>query len=315
MNKKLEPIDLQAIRRIKEAVGDASLGLPEAVFELVSAMTPMVNVDLLLQDSEGRILMIWREDEYCGRGWHIPGGIVRFQEAKEERLLKTAEKELGVSVTFEKEPVAIKEIILPQTVRGHFISFLYRCFLPETFPILQEAREGEFYLPGDMRWHQCSPKQWVKGQKKAYEELFRADQSQRLSFEETERTERGEPNFFLRHDLLEKLKEMKAGACTFVFDIDGVVAQFEPSLRYDRAKPDQKTIDVINRLYDYGNRIVLFTARGSESGIDWSAVTERQMEEWGVRYHQLRFGKPAATFYVDDKNMSLEELFAMGELL
>lgn len=104
------------------------------------------------------------------------------------------------------------------------------------------------------------------------------------------------------------VEKMRSGECTIVFDIDGVIAEFDPTLRYDQAEPVNAVIKSINRLYGLGNRIVLFTARGSETGHDWSETTKIQMKNWGVNYHELRFGKPAATFYVDDKNLSLDEL-------
>lgn len=41
----------------------------------------MVNVDLLIKNvSSNETLLTWREDEYYGPGWHVPGGIVRFKE-------------------------------------------------------------------------------------------------------------------------------------------------------------------------------------------------------------------------------------------
>ena len=67
-------------------------------------------------------------------------------------------------------------------------------------------------------------------------------------------------------------------------------------------------VEIINKLYDMGNYIVLFTARGYVTGKDWSDVTKQQMERWGVKYHELKFGKPNADFYVDDKMISLERL-------
>lgn len=51
-------------------------GLPEPVFEFVSSVTPMVNVDLLVRDENNRILLSWREDKFSGNVWHIPGGII-----------------------------------------------------------------------------------------------------------------------------------------------------------------------------------------------------------------------------------------------
>jgi hypothetical protein len=99
------------------------------------------------------------------------------------------------------------------------------------------------------------------------------------------------------------------GGKQFVFDIDGVIAMKREDLDYGQAEPNKRMIQIINKLYDLGNRIVLFTARGYVTGIDWRPVTEQQMKEWGVKYHELHMGKPNADFYVDDKMLSLEYLY------
>lgn len=101
------------------------------------------------------------------------------------------------------------------------------------------------------------------------------------------------------------------GNKTFVFDIDGVIAKLQKNLDYAISEPDERMIRIINRLYDYGNKIVLFTARGYVTGKDWSKVTEEQMRRWGVKYHELKFGKPNADYYVDDKMLSLERLLEL----
>lgn len=99
------------------------------------------------------------------------------------------------------------------------------------------------------------------------------------------------------------------GGNTFVFDIDGVIAGIQKDLDYALSEPNQRMIDIINKLYDYGNKIVLFTARGYVTGKDWSTVTEDQMKRWGVKYHELKFGKPNADYYIDDKMLGLERLY------
>jgi len=104
------------------------------------------------------------------------------------------------------------------------------------------------------------------------------------------------------------------GGKLFVFDIDGVIATLTPANDYSLAKPLEDNIQRINRLYDAGNRIVLFTARGFVTGKDWSAVTQQQMRSWQVKHHELRFGKPAADYYVDDKMLSLHDLQALDEI-
>jgi hypothetical protein len=102
---------------------------------------------------------------------------------------------------------------------------------------------------------------------------------------------------------------------TFVFDIDGVIATIVPTIDYALAGPMVENIKRLNRLYDAGNTIILFTARGTVTGINWTEVTQKQMSEWGVRYHRLQFGKPAADYYIDDKMISLDTLAHLDKVI
>lgn len=95
---------------------------------------------------------------------------------------------------------------------------------------------------------------------------------------------------------------------TYCFDIDGVIATLTENNDYSKARPRLEMIERINRLHAAGHQIILFTARGSATGIDWRTVTEEQMRRWGVKHHKILFGKPAADFYFDDRMISLEEL-------
>jgi CMP-N,N'-diacetyllegionaminic acid synthase len=96
-----------------------------------------------------------------------------------------------------------------------------------------------------------------------------------------------------------------------VVDIDGVLAEAVPDLDYDQAGPIPRNVARVNALHDAGCHLVLFTARGSTTGRDWSSVTRTQLERWGVRYHELKFGKPAADYYVDDRLITLTEALAL----
>jgi CMP-N,N'-diacetyllegionaminic acid synthase len=107
---------------------------------------------------------------------------------------------------------------------------------------------------------------------------------------------------------------LKAKKC-FCFDIDGVIATLTPENNYNIAKPIQSTVDVIQTLHKLGHEIILFTARGSKTGIDWRTVTESQMLAWGVPYHELRFGKPAADLYIDDRMISVGDIGKLSEIL
>lgn len=92
----------------------------------------------------------------------------------------------------------------------------------------------------------------------------------------------------------------------FCFDIDNTICTTkEPN--YAGAAPRQHMVDRINDYHRHGHRIIIFTARGSGTGIDWRQLTENQLESWGVEYDELLFGKPAADVYVDDKAVNAAE--------
>lgn len=103
------------------------------------------------------------------------------------------------------------------------------------------------------------------------------------------------------------LEELPQGK-TFVVDIDGIIAKLVPNNEYLNARPIRKNILKLNRIYKNGNRVVLFTARGSITGKNWKSLTKKQLSSWGVRYHELLFGKPAADYYIDDRMISLNQL-------
>ncbi len=92
-------------------------------------------------------------------------------------------------------------------------------------------------------------------------------------------------------------------------DIDETICNTPDDRDYSKAVPILGRIDKINILYDEGNTIVYWTARGTGSGIDWREVTEKQFKEWGVKYHELHFGKPVYDLFIDDKNINSKEYF------
>ena len=78
---------------------------------------------------------------------------------------------------------------------------------------------------------------------------------------------------------------------------------------YTLAIPRQEQIDKINKLYDEGHEIVYWTARGSGTGIDWSNLTEKQLNQWDCKYTRIeKQKKPLYDLFIDDKAKVIEEL-------
>ena len=158
---------MQYINTLERDVNDfraenPDMGLPQNIFHLVSRLTPIVNVDLLVRDSSGRVLLGWRDDEFAGSGWHVLGGIVRFKETLEQRLVKVGRLEIGCDIEYNPIPVCFKEVFPDHLTRGHFVSFLYECTLPDGFSIdSQRLNKDEV---GYLKWHDGCPEDIVKVQ-------------------------------------------------------------------------------------------------------------------------------------------------------
>ena len=104
---------------------------------------------------------------------------------------------------------------------------------------------------------------------------------------------------------------------TYVIDIDGTICDWEPGRDYTLSNPLPHRIDIINKLYDEGNIIKYFTARGmgrykgvSHRAIEaFYTITQNQLDRWGCKYNELILGKPSGDHYIDDKGVNANEFF------
>jgi len=75
------------------------------------------------------------------------------------------------------------------------------------------------------------------------------------------------------------------------------------------ASPIVENINKVNKLFDNGHTIIYWTARGGNTGTDWTDLTTRQLEEWGAKHHQLIMNeKPAYDLLICDKTKRIEEI-------
>ncbi len=103
---------------------------------------------------------------------------------------------------------------------------------------------------------------------------------------------------------------------TYVIDIDGTICTNTYG-DYEKAEPYENRIKAINQLYDEGNTIIFLTARGmgrygnasAQAHAAFYNLTLEQLQEWGVKYHNLYLGKPSGDIYIDDKGVKDEDFF------
>ena len=101
----------------------------------------------------------------------------------------------------------------------------------------------------------------------------------------------------------------------YAFDLDDTLCYRDPNLehmgaeKYKHCKPIKEMVEKVNKLYDEGNTIYIYTARGmSTFKGDINKIynclyvlTLNNLAEWGVSHHGLIMGKLHYDYLIDDK--------------
>lgn len=86
--------------------------------------------------------------------------------------------------------------------------------------------------------------------------------------------------------------------------------------KYKYCVPIQENIDKINKLYEQGCEIIIYTSRGMGTlGGDLGEIYNRfynsirsDLQRWGVKYHKLIFGKIYFDVLIDDKALNVKDI-------
>jgi hypothetical protein len=94
----------------------------------------------------------------------------------------------------------------------------------------------------------------------------------------------------------------------YIIDIDGTICTNTYG-DYQNAEPYMDRIEYLNNLFDEGHEIHYWTARGSNSGVDWTFLTRQQIAKWQAKHTSVKVGKPAYDIWVDDKATNADIFF------
>lgn len=78
------------------------------------------------------------------------------------------------------------------------------------------------------------------------------------------------------------------------------VDEFDETPRWDM-------IELVNDLYKQNHTIIIYTARTEEVREE----TQYFLNQWGVRHHALRMGKPGYDLLIDDRALSDDAVLEM----
>ena len=99
--------------------------LSDEEFRNIFSKVPRLCIDIVINDSSGRILLTKRAIEPYFGEWHIPGGSVRFHETLEDAVKRIAKEELGIKI----KPVKLlgfMEFLKEDKERRHSVSLVFQ---------------------------------------------------------------------------------------------------------------------------------------------------------------------------------------------
>lgn len=103
----------------------------------------------------------------------------------------------------------------------------------------------------------------------------------------------------------------------YIIDIDGTICEHVNNPGFGTGEVYYDRIEKLNQLFDSGNEIVYYTARGmGEFGGSihnahkkWYNYTMNQLNEWGCKYTHVILGKYSGDIYIDDKGVNSDDFF------
>ena len=95
----------------------------------------------------------------------------------------------------------------------------------------------------------------------------------------------------------------------YAIDCDGTLCEERQTFERCLAEPKQNVIDIVNELYDAGNTIIIYTARGWQE----YKMTERWLQIHGVKYHTIVCGKLVYDVILDDRAVNVMDVDKIKE--
>jgi len=156
---------------------DPTKGLPKELFHFATTLIPCSNIDLFITRGN-QLLLTWRDDEFYGQGWHIPGGCLRMRETLDNRIQETARNEIGSVVIYNPDSFITREVMVTedrprlknQLERSHNISMLFDCCLSDEFEVRNPALNE--HTAGYLKWFDHTPSDLLEAHKSLYGDII-----------------------------------------------------------------------------------------------------------------------------------------------
>lgn len=116
--------------------------LNATTFETVVASTPLISIDLLVQNEHGEYLFGLRNNRPAQGYWFVPGGRVRKNESLDNAFRRLTHEELGIELERNKAQFKgvyehfYQDSIFGEQVSTHYVVLAYEICLSAGAPLL-----------------------------------------------------------------------------------------------------------------------------------------------------------------------------------
>ena len=124
----------------------------EKFLEVIDS-TPLVSMDLLIEDKQGRVLLGKRLNKPAQGFWFVPGGRIRKNESLSDAIVRISLAELGSEITLDKahlmgafDHIYDDNFAGVEGVNTHYVAMGYRVKLSDDFQIQSDDQHS------DMHW-------------------------------------------------------------------------------------------------------------------------------------------------------------------
>ncbi|WP_240001769.1 GDP-mannose mannosyl hydrolase [Parvibium lacunae] len=124
--------------------------LPAATWAAVVQHAPLVSIDLILEDTQGRILLGMRNNRPAQGYWFVPGGAIHKGETLDVAFGRIAEQELGLTLCRrDAEFIGVQEhhyadCFLGEQFGTHYVVLPYKICLSDTSGLTMDNQHREW---------------------------------------------------------------------------------------------------------------------------------------------------------------------------
>jgi len=124
--------------------------LPEKVFKSVVASTPLISIDLIIRNNQGKILLGKRTNRPAQGYWFVPGGRVLKDESLEFAFKRLLLAELGVDFLEEKALFIgtyqhfYDDNLFDNTFSTHYVVLAYQMVLQNDLGTIPDEQHSSY---------------------------------------------------------------------------------------------------------------------------------------------------------------------------